>query len=146
MLELVMAGCVLVGAVATGLVAHELAHAFVLRLFGVDYSISYFPGGSGVLGRLSSCPWAVVRPNPTGREPSWTLRVAALAPALLAAPPFVAGVVGPGVDSSIATAAIIGWLACSIPSPQDFSVALYAREALEDETADASDEFRSRAD
>ncbi|SDQ63100.1 hypothetical protein [Natronobacterium texcoconense] len=145
-LELLLAGCVLVGTVVVGLVVHESAHAFSLRLFGIEYEVSYFPGRGGVLARLASCPWAAVRPIPTGREPPWTLRIAALAPALLAAPPLAIGAVGWPVDSPIATAAIIGWLACSIPSPQDFSVAFYAHRALEDAVVDGSGDFFSRAD
>lgn len=128
------AGCVLLVTVAVGLVVHEWVHAAVLRLGGIEYTVSYFPGRrSGPLGLLASCPWAVVRPNPTGGEPAWLLRCAALAPALLAAPVFVVGFVGDGwLASPLATAAAIGWLACSLPSPQDFSVAFYAHRALEE--------------
>ncbi|APW98650.1 hypothetical protein CHINAEXTREME_13065 [Halobiforma lacisalsi AJ5] len=132
-----VAGCVLLGTVAVGLVVHEWAHAAVLRLGGIDYDVSFFPGHeSGPLGLLASCPWAVVRPNPTDRDPAWLLRCAALAPALLSAPVFVVGFVGDGwLASPLATAAAIGWLACSLPSPQDFSVAFYAHRALEKRTA-----------
>ena len=134
----VVAGCVLAITVAIGLVAHECAHAVVLRLAGVEYTITYFPGRTdGVVGLLASCPWAAVHPQPTGRESTTILRVAALAPLLLAAPALGLGASGLiAVESPIVTAVVIGWLACALPSPQDFSVAFYAHRALEEITSD----------
>jgi hypothetical protein len=130
---IVAAGFVLVLAVAVGLIAHESAHAAVLRLAGVEHSVSYFPGRhDGVVALLTTRPWAVVRPRPTGRESPWSLRLAALAPALLAAPVFGLGFAGHlTAETPLAAAAAIGWLACAVPSPQDFSVAVHAPRLLE---------------
>lgn len=134
--DVVAAGPVLALAVVVGLAAHEWTHALVLRLAGIDHTISYLPGRTdGVIGLLTCCPWAVVEPRPTGREPAVHLRAAALAPILLAVPVFAAGFGGAiPVDSPIAMAVAIGWLACAVPSPQDFSVVFYAHCLLEAET------------
>ena len=131
--NVVVAGCALALAVAVGLVAHEWAHAAVLRLARVEYSISYFPGRpNGVLAVVTTGPWAAVSPRPTGDEPPWMLRLAALAPAVLAVPVFGLGLAGyVTAESPIASAAAIGWLACALPSPQDFSVAFRAHRLLE---------------
>lgn len=135
--DIVVAGTALVAAVAVGLAAHELTHAVALRLFGIDHAITYFPGRSdGIVGALTSRPWAAVHPRPTGREPALHLRAAALAPALLAVPVFAAGFGGVvPAESPVATAIAIGWLACAIPSPQDFSVVFHAHRVLETETS-----------
>ncbi|THE66272.1 hypothetical protein D8Y22_03080 [Salinadaptatus halalkaliphilus] len=131
-MDVVVAGCGLVLAVAVGLVAHEWSHAVVLRLAGIEYTISFAPGhAGGVGGLLASYPWAVVRPYPTGEESPWVLRVGALAPFVLAVPVWWG--IGVGVvttDAPLTMAIAIGWLACSIPSPQDFSVAFYADRQL----------------
>ena len=142
-----VAGCALALAVAVGLVAHEWTHALVLRLARIEYTVTYFPGRTdGVVGRLASCPWAVVRPQPTGREPSIYLRSAALAPLLLAAPVLALGLGGVvSADSSIVTAFAIGWLACCIPSPQDFSVAFYAHRSLETDPTPTTDASKPNA-
>lgn len=139
--DLAIAGAVLALTVVVGLVAHECAHAAVLRLAGIDHSITYFPGRTdGLAGFLASCPWAVVRPHPTGRQSATVLRIAALSPLLLAAPVLALGITDHlPVGSPVVTAVTIGWLACSVPSPQDFSVAFYAHRALEDECARTSD-------
>lgn len=144
----VIAGCALALSVGIGLVIHEWTHALVLRLAGVDYTVSYFPGRSGgPLGLLASCPWAVVEPTPTGRDSAWVLRVAALAPVLLAVPVLATGFAGHLTpDTPILTAMAIGWLACAIPSPQDFSVAFYAHRLLEDTTTPNAATVSSRAD
>lgn len=149
--NVVVAGCALALSVAVGLVAHESAHAATLRLARIDYSVSYFPGRSdGVVAALTTRPWAAVHPRPTGREPPWTLRLAALAPTLLAVPVFglaLAGLVTS--DAPVVAAAAIGWLACSLPSPQDFSVAFHAQQLLERKrarTRDSNAAAPSRAD
>ncbi|MFC4249065.1 hypothetical protein ACFOZ7_19395 [Natribaculum luteum] len=132
--DVIAAVVVLALAVAGGLVAHEYAHAAVLRLAGIDYSLEYSPDRTdGVVTALASGRWAVVRPRPTGDEPPWVLRIAALMPLSLALPVFALGLGGylPGSDGLVVTAAAIGWLACAVPSPQDFSVAFYAHCALE---------------
>ena len=126
---------VLAASVAAGLIAHEYAHALVLHLAGVTYAVEYFPDrGDGVVTTLASCRWARVSPRPTGNEPPWVLRLAALMPLALAAPVLVAGLAGtlPMGEHYLLTAAAIGWLACAIPSPQDFSVAFYAHRVLEE--------------
>lgn len=129
----VVAGCALALAVAIGLVAHEWAHATVLRLARVEYSVSYLPGRpDGLVALVTTRPWAAVYPRPTGTEPPWALRLAALAPALLAIPAFGLAFAGYVTsDTPIVAAATIGWLACALPSPQDFSVAFHAHELLE---------------
>ncbi len=132
------AGCVLVLAVVSGLVAHEWSHAVVLRLSAIEYEICYGSDQTdGVVALLASCPWAAVHPKPTGSEPAWRVRLAALAPFSLALPVFGLGLAGYlTADTPIVAAAAIGWLACSIPSPQDFSVAFYAHRILESEGED----------
>ena len=49
----------------------------------------------------------------------------------LAAPVFAVGIGGHLPSGLLPTALLIGWLACAIPSPQDFSVAIYAHRALD---------------
>ncbi|MFC4437739.1 MULTISPECIES: hypothetical protein [Natrialbaceae] len=134
--ELLITGGALALVVVLGLIAHEWSHALVLRLAAIDYTISYAPDRrGGVLGLLRSCPWAVVQPHPTGAEPPWILRVAALAPLFLAVPAFVFVATGSGTSQPpVVTAALIGWLACAIPSPQDFSVVFHAHTALQGQT------------
>lgn len=147
--DLLVAGPVLLLAVVVGLVAHESAHAAALRLFGIEHTVTYFPGRTDGVALLASCPWAVVEPQPTGRESTHSLRVAALAPALLAVPVFALGAGGLlPAGSPVATAFAVGWLACSIPSPQDFSVVFYAHRVLETETTPDSNAATSlsRAD
>lgn len=147
-LNVVGAGFALVLAVGLGLVVHEWSHAVVLRLARIDYTVSYLPNrSSGPLGLLASCPWAVVEPAPTDRDSAWVLRVAALAPLLLAVPVLVVGATGNlTAETPILAATAIGWLACSIPSPQDFSVAFYAHRVLENATAETPTATVSRAD
>lgn len=139
--DVVLAGVALVGTVAAGLVAHELAHALVLRLARIEYTVTYAPGrADGVVGLLTSCPWAVVDPHPSATDSPHTLRLAALAPIVLAIPVFAVGIAGLGpAESPVLTAIGIGWLACAIPSPQDFSVVFHAHRALAAETGTAVD-------
>nr|WP_241431465.1 hypothetical protein [Natrialba hulunbeirensis] len=154
MVTVALSGGALAIAVAVGLLAHEWMHAVVLRVARIDYNLTYFPGsGAGFAGVLAGRPWAVVHPRPRGHEPAWILRVAALAPLSLAVPVFAvgAGFVSPvpvpvDIDTTIATAFAIGWLACAIPSPQDFSVAFYAHRALKPVADSPSVGTRSRAD
>ncbi|ELZ01152.1 hypothetical protein C482_08136 [Natrialba chahannaoensis JCM 10990] len=154
MVTVALSGGALAVAVVVGLLAHEWMHALVLRVARIDYKLAYFPGSAaGFAGILAGRPWAVVHPQPRGHEPAWILRVAALAPLALAVPVFAvgAGFVSPvavpvDIDTPIATAIAIGWLACAIPSPQDFSVAFYAHRALETATDSPTVSTRSRAD
>lgn len=145
--NVVVAGCALALAVAIGLVAHEWTHAAVLRLARVEYSVSYFPGRTdGPVALLTTRPWAAVHPRPTGREPPWALRLAALAPALLALPVF--GLAAAGyvtTETPVVAAAAIGWLACALPSPQDFSIAFHAHRLLE-RSVETNATAASRAD
>ena len=132
--DVILAACVLAATVVVGLIAHEYAHALSLRLAGVEYTIEYFPDrADGVVATLASCRWAHVRSRPTGTERPWILRAAALMPLTLAVPVLALGLGGylPIGDRPLVAAAAIGWLACAIPSPQDFSVAFYAHRVLE---------------
>lgn len=126
-------GLTLALSICVGLVVHEAAHAAVLRLGRVEYAVTYFPGRNR--GRRSAAigrPWAVVDPVLTGREPAWVLRTAALAPLALWLPVVVAGITDVvSLEQPIVTAFSIGWLACALPSPQDFSVAFYAHRLLD---------------
>jgi hypothetical protein len=124
--------------VAAGTVAHELSHAAALRAFGVPYELLWLPDrdgtdlfSAGLTGR-----WAAVRPRQVHRGLSpLGLRVAALMPLLLTAPvalvlfgvlpdPFQTG-------NAYLSAAVVGWLACALPSPQDFSLFWYPDRAIE---------------
>ncbi|MFP8890062.1 hypothetical protein ACLI4U_09850 [Natrialbaceae archaeon A-CW2] len=132
-----LAVVILLPSVAVGLVLHEWLHALVLRLVGIEYTIVF--GGErtpGVLSGMLSHPWAVVHPEPTGEEPAWHLRVAAMSPLLLALPTLTVAtdfVIVPAHPA--VTAILLATLACAIPSPQDFSVAFYAHSVLEDFTS-----------
>lgn len=139
--ELLGAGGVLLGTVVVGLVAHELMHALVLHGLGVPYEIEWFPGGGRsdtFTGRLCGT-WAAVRPQEIpARVPTWGIKLSALAPALLASPLLLVAVgVVPSplaTNNPYATAWTVAWLACSIPSPQDFSVVWYADVAIREYT------------
>jgi hypothetical protein len=126
--------------VVVGTIAHELSHAFALRVFGVPFEISWLPERSrtGLLRASIAGGWAVVSPRaiPPDLQP-WRLRVAAMMPLLLATPlalvgfgvipdPFVSG-------NPYAVAVAIGWLACALPSPQDFSLLWHADQAVEEQ-------------
>ena len=137
-IELVGAACALVGTVCAGTVAHECTHAAVLAGFGVPYEIEWFPRTRGFAG---SRALASVTPRsiPAGL-PRWRLRTAAIVPVVLTVPfwPVVVGLVpdplrtgGPAVQ-----AAAVGWLACAIPSPADFSLFWHAGEFVDGATAD----------
>lgn len=143
--------CALVVAVAVGLLAHEWSHALALRAGNVEYTVEILPGRTGgVLAALASCPWALVRPLPSGREPAWVLRLAALMPLTLTVPVLVGAGFGflPSADAPVATAALVGWTACALPSPQDFSVVWHAPRILERATieTDATDTTTPDAD
>lgn len=122
-----------------GTITHELAHAFALRVFGVSYTMEWLPDRerTGLLRASIAGGWASVRPHsiPQDLEP-WRLRVASMMPLLLAAPLVlvVFGMVPDPFSSGdpYLTAVSIGWLACALPSPQDFSLLWYAEEAIEE--------------
>ena len=114
-------------AVVVGMAVHEWSHALVLRVAGIEYEIAYLPDrAGGALATLAS-RWAVVRPRPSGNESTWGLRLAALAP--LALFPVAAAIAQlPAGPATTATA--VGFLACALPSPQDFAVAFHGHRAL----------------
>jgi hypothetical protein len=135
--EILGGGLALVAAVAAGTVAHELSHAAFLRAFGVSCELRWFPSSDGgnplhasVTGGLASVR---LRGIPRDLSP-WKLRLAALTPFLLTTPfalvalavlpdPFITGNVP-------LSAAAIGWLACALPSPRDFSMVWYADRVI----------------
>lgn len=122
-----------------GTITHELSHAVALRVFGVSFTMEWLPDReqSGLLRASIAGGWASVRPQsiPRDLEP-WRLRVAAMMPLLLVAPLalVVLGVVHDPFSSGnpYVIAVSIGWLACALPSPQDFSLLWYAEEAIEE--------------
>jgi len=133
-IEISAAVVVLVLAVSVGLVTHELAHAAVLRAAGVPHDVHWFPGREGSVFRAGlRGKWAAVEPCPVGETPAWTLRLSATMPLVMLAPLALvpAGLVGdPFATEGVARFAVLGWMACALPSPQDFSVLWYADEAL----------------
>lgn len=139
--ELGLAGLVLAVAVGTGTVAHELSHALILRALAIPHDLEWLPDSDevsvlavGVSGRLA----AVTPRAPAPDLPPWGLRVAALAPLTLALPLALVplGILPDPVASGniYLIAATIGWLACALPSPQDFSLVWYAERAITEYT------------
>lgn len=122
----------LVGGVGAGLLAHEGAHAAALQATGTAWTMTVAPRGSPE-DRWFAIPLAVVHPQPTESTSAHALRLAALAPLVLALPPFALGSLGiaPTLEQPLLLGGVIGWLACAIPSPQDFSVAFYAHRGLD---------------
>lgn len=133
--DVLLAGGVLVLMVGLGTIVHELSHALVLRRLDVPHDLRWLPdrGTAGLVtgyGRLAA---VVPQHVPSGVSP-WGLRTAALAPLALAIPmplvllgvlpdPFAAGNVP-------LSAAAVGWFACAIPSPTDFSLVWYAESVV----------------
>ncbi|MFC7141917.1 hypothetical protein ACFQMA_19030 [Halosimplex aquaticum] len=134
-IEILAALVALASAVSIGLVAHELAHAAVLRAAGVPHVIDWFPGSDGGLLQAGlRGEWAAVRPRPGAETPAWLLRVSAMMPLALVAPLALVpvGVVAdPFASEGVARFAVLGWMACALPSPQDFSVLWYADRAVD---------------
>lgn len=135
--ELVGAVVVLAGTVVAGTVAHELSHALALRAFDVPFAVEFFPDrdDAGLPRADVGGTWATVTPTAVPAEfAPWRLRTAAMMPLLLATPfALVAAGVLPdpfaAADPYPKTAAL-GWLACALPSPQDFSLLWYPRRAI----------------
>lgn len=136
-LELLGAASVLGTTLSIGLVLHELTHAVVLHVLGVPYDINWFPSrdptGRFDLGLMGA--WATVTPRWMPENvPTWGLRVSALAPLTLVLPfALVAIGVGPDLTTSnnaFVAAGTIAWLACALPSPQDFSLFWYADQVV----------------
>lgn len=137
LVTLAAAGLALLAAVAVGTVAHELSHAVVLSALGVPFEIDWLPGREdrGLLAAGATGTWATVSPTRVpGHGAAWRLRAAALTPLVLATPLALAlvGALPDPMQSGdpVSQAAAIGWLACAIPSPQDFSLVWYAERAL----------------
>jgi hypothetical protein len=135
--EIAGIGVALFAAVAAGTVVHELSHAAVLRAFAVPYGIEWLPARAraGTLHASLVGGWATVRPRRVSADcPAWRLRIAALAPFVMATPLVLvlSGVLPDPVraGNQYLTAATIGWLACALPSPQDVSLFWYAERAL----------------
>lgn len=126
--------------VVAGTVTHELTHAAVLRTLAIPYTIVWFPDTDGPdsYGAGLVTPWASVVPSSLPDDvPLWGLRLAAIAPLTMASP-FVLVPLGVLPEAAVMgteyrLAVTIGWLACAIPSPQDFSLCWYAQRAALDE-------------
>lgn len=144
-MALVGAGLVLLLTVGVGIVAHELSHAVVLHLFGIrcEIDIGVERIGANQLNAAIFGNWATVTPRAISQETASALRLSSVAPLVLATP-FLAVLIGivPDplqADSLLPTACAIGWLACAIPSPQDFSVFWHAERAVAEHTTGTSE-------
>ncbi|MFC6732127.1 MULTISPECIES: hypothetical protein [unclassified Haladaptatus] len=131
--ELLGAVMVLVASGVLGILAHEFAHALALRAFGIAFRIDWLPDGreEGLLGMIFLGKLAAVTPTRFPHaDAALRLRISSMMPLALLVPlaTIPLGVV-PGslvADSLFAKVALIGWCACALPSPQDFSVLWYA--------------------
>jgi hypothetical protein len=137
--ELVGAALALCASVAVGTVAHEVSHALALRASGLACDIRWRPDRDG--GRFGpGRTLASVMPRVESTASPTAFRLAALAPLGLALPLALAllGVVpDPFRHAPIPVqAALVGWLGCALPSPQDFAVVWYAERALAQATAE----------
>ena len=138
----VLSGTALLLTVAAGVVAHEALHVLVLRSAGVRCSLAFRTAreGSG-FQTLVSGSWASVEMKSVPDDcPNWRLRVAAMAPLAMLVPVgayawFVTS--GAATGSLTGSMVVIGWMACALPSPADFSIVWHTEEARElvDETA-----------
>lgn len=136
-LPLISAGIVFVGTLIIGILLHELSHALALRLTGVPYRIEFLPDYNRAGEFRMGVRTQVARVTPMGGPDdlsSWHLRAAAMMPLCLVVPfglvligvvpdPFAVG----NLSLELAT---IAWLACSVPSPGDFSLLLYPERAI----------------
>lgn len=135
-LELLAAGSALLVALCLGTLSHELLHAGCLHAAGVPVEI-HWGGRPGSDDRLGDVTGALASVEPTyipADLPPWTLRVAALSPLVLGLP-LVAIAVGAVPDPFaggpvVVQSAVVGWLACALPSPQDFSQAWHAPQVV----------------
>ena len=134
-IELLTAVTALLVALVAGTVAHELAHAAVLRAVSVPCELTLLPDDEGVLAAGLNGRIAAVTPCriPESVAPGH-LRAAALAPLALLSPFALvqAGVLAdPFATGNVALQlAVVGWFACALPSPQDFSLVWHPGEAL----------------
>lgn len=145
LLALAEAGVVLSLTVGVGIGAHELSHATVLSLFGIQCDIAIGPDRVRTYQFDSTVPGALAAVTPREIAPETTslaVRLSAVAPLLLAVPfvAIAAGIVPDPLqaDNPLLSAVTIGWLACAIPSPQDFGVFWHAERAITEHAADAS--------
>lgn len=135
--------------VVSGLLAHEGLHAAVLRLAGVEYDVEFAVGLRARSVTRTDRPWAAVRPVRPVQTAPGILRIAALAPLLLLVPAWLALHVetqAPAFVDLLLTGAALGWLACALPSPNDFSVAFYAHRLVDGSTADGRPDDGSSAE
>jgi len=135
--ELVTAGVVLFATLGVGTVVHELSHALALTTFGVPYEIRWLPTPDGDTRPVLARALASVTPRAESRDLSpWALRTAAVMPLGLATPVLgvFAGVIPDPIAAgdAIGTAVLVGWLACALPSPGDFSLFWYTERAIDD--------------
>lgn len=145
-MALVGGGMVLLLTVGVGIVAHELSHSAVLYLFGIEYDLAIGPEQveTSQFATNISGAWAAVTPReiPPGTSVR-AMRLSSVAPLVLAVPflAVVAGIVPDPLqaNSPLLTALTIGWLACAIPSPQDFSVFWHAEQAIAEHSAESSE-------
>lgn len=123
----VLAVVALLTSVAVGVMVHECLHLIALRRAGVTCSLVLAPRREGrgfdnlATDHLASVELESV---PETFSPGY-LRLAGLAP--LAMVPVAAGYValvqyGLAADTLVGSAALIGWLACALPSPADFAI------------------------
>lgn len=141
--EVLLAGGVLVVTLIVGTLAHESAHAAVLRAFEIPYDVDWRPGTATSAGAVAQ-PLATVTPRAQASPtPSVGLRLAALAPLGLTAPLLL--VLAGALPDPLATgdpslaAATVAWAGTALPSPQDFAVFWYGdRNVGGDPPADGS--------
>ena len=138
LIELAGAAGVLLATLLLGLVAHELAHAAVLRALGVPFDVEIFPEGEDEVatGLGVHRAWATVTPRSIPRNVSpGGLRLAALAPFVLATPLVLvlAGVLPDplAAENVFLSAATVAWFGCALPSPRDFSLFWHAEETID---------------
>lgn len=132
--DLAVAFSTLLGAIMLGTITHELTHALALYAFGVPCEITWFPRDRTRTTLGSSLAVVTPRISPEGLTP-WHIQLSALMPLALALP-FLLVPIGilpnPVAGGNLpAVAATIGWLACAIPSPQDFSLVWHPTQAIE---------------
>ena len=128
---------ILAGSVVLGTIAHELSHAAALRAFGVSCELRWLPdrGPTGSLRMGIRGRWAMVTYRERSRDLApWKLRVASMMPFSLAIPVFAVGLgvgwLGAIEQSLPITLGLLGWLACAIPSPDDFSIFWYPEQSI----------------
>lgn len=133
----ILAVVVLPLAVTIGLFVHELLHALVLRTAGIEYKLAFGSNRNDhghfrtlVSGSLAAVQLQSVPPTSS----SWHLRLAAMAPLAMLLPVGVCvSLVAGGVlsESLHGSVALVGWMACALPSPADFAIAWHPEETQE---------------